>query len=240
MKSKIVTPLLFHLISLMVISGCKEEHPAIYDSSLTAVYFPGMTVNDSITYSFVGKHAPDTVFVPVKILGNTQPTDMKYKVVVSPEKTTAKEGIHYEKLKDYYTIPKGAFTARLPIILYRTDPALSSKYFSLSLTLVDSEEMPTGYPIYLNARISFTNQLIQPSYWSGILQLYFGDYSKVKHAKCIEIMGHDFPLTQAGMLASPYKTYSYWMSMGRVASKYFSDNVVNDENGNRILPWSSY
>jgi len=227
------------LFSSILLWDCKKSEPTLYDSALTAVYFPGITVKDSITYTFVGKNAPDTVYVPVQIMGESSLVARKIKVVVNQSVTSATEGKHFEKLKDFYTVPAKAFTAKVPIILFRNDPLLSSKYFSLGLTIIDSEDLAAGFPAFLNARISFTNQLIKPSYWDNILLLYFGEYSKVKHAKCVELMKRDFPLTQAGLTAAPL-TNAFWMSWGRVASDYFTINIVLDENGNRIMPWSAF
>lgn len=227
------------LFSGFLLWNCKESEPTLFDSAMTAVYFPGITVKDSITYTFIGKNAPDTVYVPVQIMGGASQVAKKFKVIVNTSTTTATEGKHFEKLKDSYSIPSGAFTAKIPILLYRNDPALSSKYFTLGLTIIDSEDLIAGFPAFLNAKISFTNQLIKPSYWDAILLLYFGEYSKVKHAKCIELMKRDFPLTQAAMAVAPL-TYAFWMSWGRVASDYFTKNVVMDENGNRIMPWSAF
>ena len=238
MKTKNILYILI-LLSGLLVEGCKKSEPTLYDTNLSAVYFQGITAKDSITYSFVGKTGPDTVFVPVQLMGNAAQDARKIKVNVNPAVTTAKEGTHYEKLKDYYTLSAGKFNVKIPIILYRTDPLLTSKYFSIGLMIVDSEDLTAGFPTYLNARISFTNQLIKPTYWDAILLLYFGEYSKVKHAKCIELMKRDFPLTQGGMTVAPL-TYAFWMSWGRVASDYFIKNVVIDENGNRIMPWSAF
>jgi hypothetical protein len=70
------------------------------------------------------------------------------------------------------------------------------------------------------------------------LVIYYGPYSRVKHDICIALQGHDFPETLQQFAAPPY-SIGYWMSQGRIAAKYFTDNIVYDENGNQILSWPS-
>ena len=60
-----------------------------------------------------------------------------------------------------------------------------------------------------------TNQLVKPAYWDMPLALYFGEYSKVKHQRCILLMGHDFPLTKEELIGwGGLNYYSYWMQQG--------------------------
>lgn len=69
----------------------------------------------------------------------------------------------------------------------------------LELSLKATESLSLGYPDRVNMRLMITNQLVKPAYWDMPLALYFGEYSKVKHQRCILLMGHDFPLTKEGV-----------------------------------------
>ena len=65
------------------------------------------------------------------------------------------------------------------------------------------------------------------------LALYFGEYSKVKHQRCILLMGHDFPLTKEELIGwGGLNYYSYWMQQGRVVCEYYATHTEYDEDGN--------
>ena len=84
-----------------------------------------------------------------------------------------------------------------------------------------------------------TNQLLKPAYWDvSPLPIYFGAYSQVKHLKCIEIMGHDFPLTQGELVNyGGVQAYTYWMRAGRAVCNYYASHIEYDEKGNLITTW---
>ncbi len=71
------------------------------------------------------------------------------------------------------------------------------------------------------------------------LALYFGVYSKVKHNISIKLLGHDFPLTLTQAINEPY-SFGYWSVAGRAVCQYVIENEVYDEDGNRIMPWSTF
>ncbi len=228
------------IVSLVAISfsNCKKNEIIQYKEK-PSVYFSNFNDNDSLVYSFVGKSGTtDTLYLDVKLLGEKLPTGKKYKVQVNDAMTTAKASVHYKTPDDSYTFPQDTFNTKLPVIIYNTDESLKTKSVTLTLTLLSTEDLNTGYPTKLNAHLVITNQLIKPNYWDGLLVIFYGEYSKVKHQICIQLQGHDFPITQDLAVSSPYGI-AYWMSYGRVAAKYFTDHVVYDENGNRILPWAS-
>ena len=79
--------------------------------------------------------------------------------------------------------------------------------------------------------------LIKPEYWDKNFIDWFGEYSKVKHEKCIEQMGHDFPLTYEEAEDYNELGLQYWMLEGRELVDYFVKNPTRDENGNWIEPW---
>lgn len=236
MKTLINTSLLFLVV--ISFSNCEKNEIIKYNEK-PAVYFSNLNDDDSLVYSFVGKSVTtDTLYLDMKLLGEKLPSAKKYKVHVNEAMTTAKVSVHYKKMDDFYTFPAGTFDAKLPVIIYNTDELLKTKSVMLTLTLESTGELNTGYPTKINAHIVITNQLIKPNYWDGLLVIFYGEYSKVKHKICIELQGHDFPPTQDDAFNPPYGI-SYWMSYGRVASKYFTDHIVYDENGNRIMPWNA-
>jgi len=220
-----------------LLAACKKNEPLQYGEK-PAVYFAAFSDKDSLVHSMVGARTnSDTVFVTVNLLGHQSPADRQLTIRVNNAYTDATENLHYEKLKDAYVFPANAFSVVIPVVLYKTDPALRTKYFRLGLDIVPSSDLNAGYPYRLAAHIVFTNELVQPVYWDAFLKLYYGEYSKVKHQKCIEVQGFDFPATRAEIPTSMIGTL---MSYGRLVCKYYTDNIEYDENGTRIMPWAAF
>lgn len=230
--------ILYISIFLITVIGCQKNEISLY-SEKPAVYFTNLTDQDSMVYSFAGKNLEtDTVYIDLKLLGNKLSQEMQYKVQVNPSHTSAIESLHFKKLEDFYLFPSDVFDAKLPIILFNEDEELANRSFRISLDLLPTDDLDIGYPNRVSVHLVVTNQLIKPNYWDNLLFIYYGPYSKVKHEICIGLQGHDFAETLEAATQPPY-SFGYWMSQGRVAAKYFADNVVYDENNNQILPWPS-
>ncbi|WP_439184630.1 DUF4843 domain-containing protein [Carboxylicivirga taeanensis] len=224
---------------ILTIYGCSQNERLQYDEK-PGVYFADYDQNsDSLVYSFTTTpNAIDTINLRVKILGSAT-KDLVYKINVSSE-STAQEGVHYVGLNDTHTFPAGKSSTNLPLILTKSAD-LEDSMVTLSLELVGTDDMDVGYLDKSSVRIFLTDQLIKPQYWDSKFQRYFGEYSKVKHQLCIDIMGHDFPLTyQETRGWGGYSAYSYWMYVGREAAKYIATNDVYDENGKLIPLWEPY
>jgi hypothetical protein len=228
------------LIAMVAIYSCSQNEQMFYDEK-PAVYFADMSTDaDSVVFSFLTTPENTAVVnLSVKLLGALY-EDKSFSVHVNPE-STAQEGVHYEALNETYTFPAGETTVDLPVhLLY--SPDLDSSLVELSVRLMANDEMDTGYPNRLNARVQVTNLLAKPSYWESLLYYYFGEYSKVKHQICSDLMGHDFPGTreEAEYYNDSYTIYGYWQHAGREAAEYFAKNKVYDENGNLITTWVPY
>lgn len=228
---------LYSLLLLVAGSGCTENETFVYTTK-PAVYFGvGQELQH---FSFAG-HIGDTAIInlDVRLLGKELDSEKRYAIRVDEENTTVIEGVHYKKLNDLQIFPGKKFNAILPVEVYRTPDLLLDTTFYLALTLVDAEEMDAGYPKRISAKIGITGHLVKPGYWDGWINLYFGEYSRMKHTVCISIMGHDFPLSEAEARGSKYGP-TYWMVMGRAVYTYFMENPTLDENGNPITLWEPF
>lgn len=224
----------------LLLTSCKKNEPKIYTEK-PAVYFATFSTTDSLTHSLVGsKTNNDTVFIKIQLLGNALNQDKSFKLIVDQQYTTATETKHYEKLKDSYLLPAGAFSVLVPVVFYKTDPDLQTKSYRLGIKVISSGDTDAGYANRINAHIIFTNQLVKPSWWDSYLLLYYGAYSRTKHAKAVELQQFDFPAEKPTTTSSPKlsEAQPVYQTYGRLLSKYYTDNVVNDENGNRIVPWA--
>ncbi len=225
------------LLSVMLFACNENEYMAYTGKS--GVYFTKYKNTDTIKYSFhMTPDDKDTLLIDVKLMGKPVIGEQSYQLEID-SRSTAKEGIHYEKIPEFVVFPEHEVEMRLPIVLCDKDPSLDSHSDFLCVKLVSSSDLELGFPNNTILNIEISNQLIKPSYWNKNFIIWFGEYSKVKHEKCIEIMGHDFPLTyeEAAYWNSDKVNLYYWMFVGRKVADYFVKHPTEDEFGNMIDPW---
>ncbi len=231
--------------------SCTKNERMIY-SELEKIYFSQYnSTMDSLNYSLIASPEVDTVKLSVKLLGNKLTESKKFKLSVIGSLTDAVEGTHYKTLEEFYEFPVGQFIYELPIIVYKTDESLNEKTVTLAVKLEDTGDLKTAYEDRIKVRIILSNMFSPPvgdGYYGNMTQFIklFGEYSRVKHQKIIELAGHDFqadPLNQYGN--NPfykenfhlYFDYSYYVPFARILYQYFKENEVLDENGNIIGLW---
>lgn len=187
--------------SLLVASAvsCKKSELTSYEQEdMIYIYKDAFNLKrDSVTYSFAIKPASlliDTVKIPVRIMGVAKTNDREVKLVAIDSATTAVEGLHYSFLP--YTIPAGAYTADLPVVIKRTTD-MKNQEFRLKLMIVDSKDFKPGVPNspvagnYAGAGIQYlikmNNFLSKPANWDTQLVTYFGTFSQVKYKFVIDV-----------------------------------------------------
>lgn len=220
-------------------SACSENERMTYKEK-SAVYFPDYVEGaDSLVYSFlISGQDQDVINIKVKLLGALLDRPAKYKITVS-DRSTAVAGKHYTSLPETFEFPANMDVTSFPIEVLKPGTELDDKTVVLELALTQTNELDLGYLDRVNMRLMITNQLVKPSYWDVPLSLYFGVYSQAKHKKCIELMGHDFPLTSDELM--DYEGgYRYWMNWGRVVCEYYATHEEYDENGDKIEVWDPF
>ena len=221
----------------LAVSAMSCETDRITYSEKDALYFDLENETDSIYFSLAGTLGDtDTLKIPVQVLGNIADSNRQYRVSVDASQTTAEEGLHYEKLPEYYEFPANEIEGFMEIVLSKTDTSLNSIDKVLALSIEESDDFAPGFTEKANLKVYFTNKLVKPDYWDFPLVFYFDEYSKAKHEIAISVMGHDFPPTLAEATTAPY-SYTYWAIQGRAVCSYIIENEPVDENGNKIQPW---
>lgn len=217
--------------------ACQENEMTDFEND-GAVYFQLNTtywteVADSIVYSFAGKDVTEyTVNLQVDLMGMAVDRDREVRLAIDPELTTAEEGLHYRALETSYVLPAGAYTMQIPVTILGTDPRMENQAFQLAIRLEPSADLGLGLSQRTLARIQFSAMLTKPYYWDATYA--WGEYSKVKHEKMIEMFGIDFPTTYEEY----WEDYEMWDAYANVLSQWFDENYpVYDENGNLIDPW---
>lgn len=214
--------------------GCSDSNEKFFNDT-ASLYFDltGSSV-DSIVYSFAKTTATEHIVeIPVEIAGYQTDYDRKYKVVVDESRTTAKEGVHYKALDEYYVLPAASFTATLPVTIYATDRLLDTVQVYLQLKIEPTEDFGNVTLDRQQARIQVSNMLQKPSIWDQVYgPKYFGPYSRTKYKLILEVCQVD-DLPQWGS-ANRQKM----MAMGWLMQSYFKDHYpVYDEN-NQVIEYS--
>jgi hypothetical protein len=228
--------IIFITAATMLLGSCENELDGIYHGD-QAVYFPNFTATaDSISFSFLGNpNEMDTVFLAVKLLGHARPTAQKMALKVVPEKTTAVAGVHYQALPAFYEFPPNTFDFMLPIILIK-HPDLDEGNKVLAVEIVDGDDLKLAYTNRANARVVFSNIAMKPAIWDATLAPWFGEYSRIKHIVCMELIGRPFPQTALEFNLER----NFWRNWGWTCSNYFRDNIIMNTDVDpptRILPW---
>ena len=158
---------IFYLgILLGLLSACQENKMDGFDSN-GAVYFqtnPSDWNNlaDSVLYSFAGKDVTEkTLNLQVNLMGEAVGYDRKFRLVVDQEKTTAKAGVHYRTLEDFYILPKDAYSVQIPVILLRGDALMEKEILQLTLKLEASDDLQPGLTQRIVTRILVTDMYIE-------------------------------------------------------------------------------
>lgn len=166
------------MAAVALVTACQKKDIAGFHGAPN-IYF-NLDPEDSVLYTFAlhTDKTTDTVWVPVEISGNRVNEDRVFSVKVIDSATTAVAKLHYEPLKEQYTLPAGAGFVYLPVILNNTDTMLVKQSFTLKLQLVPTADFSTELNELTSARIVFSNRLERPNWWSACPG---GAYSIVKY-----------------------------------------------------------
>lgn len=240
------------LVPACLLGACTKQKIAAGTHAQASVYFiykTGYGSNDnvdSLNYTFVGKSdtvMTDTIWLAVRITGNTADHDRAIDLAVVNAGTTAVQGVHYKLL--HYVMPKDSFQTNLGVVLLR-DPSLLDTSVALNLQLKPSADFPASMKDTLmddgrfytrnNLRIIFTDRLIKPNNWDTYLVVFFGAYSETKFRFITGVLGvSSFPNT--GPNAVKYPQMQYYQNVVRNALVAYNaeHGPLIDENGNAVV-----
>lgn len=201
------------LIIALGIVSCQEVDKLMYDD------FAGIHIKipkdnqtfilreDTLVYSFAFE-SPDmkqkTVYIPVEIEGFRSDKDRKFKVKLIEAGTTAKAGVNYEPLKDYYTVKANSGKDSIPINIIRTLD-IREKSKSIALELVATEDFKIGIKDKQQVYISVSDILEEPEWWKG-WKFFLGEYHRIKYQEWMRIKGGkgELPMVEG---RSPFQIY---------------------------------
>lgn len=213
-------------------SGCSSSQEKFFEDEPTVYFNISGAQKDSIMLSFAKTTAKEITYeVPIEIAGYPSGSERKFMVSVDKELSTAKEGEHYKKLEDYYTIGVNEFTGVVPVTFFCTDPLLDERAVDLVLNIVATSDFNNGLADRQTCRLKVSNILLMPGSWAWWSK-NFGVYSKVKHKIILEQCGiSEIPDKPEGT-----KRYK-WQGYGNVVLNYCKENYpIYDENNQIIEP----
>ena len=190
MKNK----LLYLIVSLVVFFSCEENEDGYYDN-ISRIYFPEET--DSLSFSFgdkVAEYTRHTIKVPVKMMGLNAESEMKFKVVLNKELSTAEEGVHFSPIQPEYTLAVDSVNAYVPIELIRDNLSEDEVTYKIVLDLEANADFELGSKENLRAVVTFNNYLEEPSWWMNMFVMYTVNYHRGMYQRLIAYFGE--PLTE--------------------------------------------
>lgn len=235
MKKTIIYSLLLSLLFV----ACKKDTNFAYDAAdniyLNYLNDDGLQDTLPVTYSFAFSPglAKDTLWVPVKIAGKRVDHDRQFKIAIIPSMTDAQAELHYEPLKDLYTMPADSGTIKVPIVIKNVDPALAEKSVALTINTVASADFGDHLPIQLRRRtLIFSNRLEEPSWWKYWQGNLGGPYTRVVHQLFIISGGKDLvnPSAPNGFLEIP-RTLYYIENLRNLTNNPFTWVARNSDKG---------
>lgn len=239
MKLHFAFPISLLLVSSALFStSCQKEAMEGYKGG-AGIYITSNQDNDSTRYSFAVKKSSrvkDTIWINVRITGAASAKDREVMFTPVDSLTTAQAGTHFALMP--HTIPAGAFTGKLGIIVFRT-PDLLQKTVKIGLRLRESAHFSAAIKTDLDHTILLNDVLSKPGNWDRLLVFFFGQYSQVKHRFIIDVLGiADFPTDSR--IPGSYTISEILFFQGKMQNALAAYNAAHptpmrDENGDPVI-----
>ncbi|MGL5683203.1 MAG: DUF4843 domain-containing protein [Marinifilaceae bacterium] len=177
LKNSTYTLFIF-LFSLL--ASCKQDIDFPYQGK-DRIHFQHFTIDynkkrhyfDSLTYSFgllPTETQKDTLKIVMEYTGNSSDITRSYNISVSPDSTTAQEGLHYEAFNEMQEFRPNKLTDTLRIVVIREHLSASftnPKSERLDLILKPSNDFDLGLTKGLKMSVYLNNYLSEPTWWKG-------------------------------------------------------------------------
>ncbi len=171
MKIKMILPVF--ILSLML-AACEHDYLA-YDTQLKdGIYF---VEGDSVNFQFGLNTEKDVVYrLVIGVLGIPSEQNRTYRLELDPERTTAREGVHFDFDKEMI-VKAGDVSDTINVVFHRySDPLLTTQAFHIFFRLVENELFrPVVTPEF---RFEMSDKEIpEPDNWR-YTNRFFGPYSQ--------------------------------------------------------------
>lgn len=235
------------IILVYLLEGCKKSNPTTYgQEAMIYVYKDGFNARkDSVIYSFATKPndiMEDTVYVPLRIIGEAADRDRTVKVVAVKDSTSAVEGTHFTIQP--VIVRAFEYTTNIKVLVKRS-AEMKNQQLRIYLQVEESSDFKPGVPYSLSTgstwgaslsyNIGINDFLTKPANWDLALNSFFGAYSQEKYKFIIQVTGlSEFPNSGEG--AIQYGEFLFLKQKCRQALAEYEkvNGPLYDENGIRI------
>ena len=138
------------------------------------------------------------------------------RIALDAEHTTARQGDHYDALRELYTLPANASSAGVPVHVHRLNLDDETVY-AVRLQLAETGDFRLGVAENRAVKVCFTNRLDCPGWWNE-LSKWLGEYNVRKYQKFIELYGR--PITDKDIAENRYGI----LRVFRQVKAYFDEN----------------
>lgn len=189
----------FSLCLFSLIVSCDKEIEKFTDNE-NFIYFdipfkldkykkPTKERLDSISYSFAleeSDYRTHIIEIPVNIISLPSDQDRSYKVEVVREETTATDDEWDLGSIESLSIKAGCVTDTIKMTVNRNE-IMTKEFRTVMLRMVSNDNFQGGVPSLLRVKISFSDILLEPDYWSEISDYVGTTYYKEVYRKWMEI-----------------------------------------------------
>ncbi|MCA5005694.1 DUF4843 domain-containing protein [Sphingobacterium sp. WQ 366] len=245
MKNSIILTLIIFLFN----SCEKNQNIEVYDQNESYIHFAvpntgttsqrqGELFVDSLNFSFVFEDVNlenKRMAIPINIIGVAKSSDRSYQVEIDEKNSN----IDLTSIDLETPVIKANHTVDSLFVNIKKTDKLREGTFYLYLNLKDNENFKLGHSKNTRMKISITNRLSQPIWWTRWIN-FFGPYNQEVYQKWIQIyyLGADPSPDIYGKFPAPYY---YWDNMPPSASassypvtfmyirklkEYFMENAV--------------
>ena len=159
------------------------------------IIFPGFISRRKHSFGDkVAEYTRHIIEVPVKMMGLNAESEMKFKVVLNKELSTAEEGVHFSPIQPEYTLAVDSVNAYVPIELIRDNLSEDEVTYKIVLDLEANADFELGSKENLRAVVTFNNYLEEPSWWMNMFVMYTVNYHRGMYQRLIAYFGE--PLTE--------------------------------------------
>lgn len=190
---KFLYTLLVPVLTALALSSCESiiydgeyDKDGVYHSRNNVRFYYADPADTLIRYSFGSRPqtlTSETIDVPVRLVGNPTKTAQRFRVSVDTS-STAKVGVHYETLKDYYEIAPDSVNGIVPITVLREHLPYDHDTVSIVLHLLPGDELGNRFSENNTVRITVNNVIGEPIYWQYYIG-YFGPYERRKYLELL-------------------------------------------------------
>lgn len=218
----------------LAFTACDKDDRLMYEEAPEVYFYNGSSVvnPDSVEYTFVIKPDTlmrDTVLLNLRISGSASDKDRVVNLKLG-EGSNAVKDKHFSF--DPVIVKAGEYSVQVPVYLLRTED-MKNTLFKIYLEIGESEDFKIGFANRTSYLIKVTDQLIRPSDWAGIVELFYGKYSKVKHQFMVSRLGTTKITMSTGAQFSEIMSILQKMRVELI--KYEAENgPLIDENGDVV------